>query len=86
MNLTEQLKCNISELQESLLAQHPQMPTLLHTIWKALKENPDQVTLLEEEEIQIIVNGLKKQTSTEIAVAALKSSKKGTSKIGLADL
>lgn len=86
MNLTEQIKCAVGELQTALLEQHPKMPTLLHEIWKTLKENPEQVTILEEPEIAIIVSGLKKQTSTEIAMAAIKSKSKGVKNLGLADL
>lgn len=86
MNITEQIKSSIAELQTAMTYQHPQMPMLLRDIWMNIKANPEQATLLEEEEIQIIVNGLKKQTATEIAVAAIKSSKKGAAKITLADL
>lgn len=88
MNLSEQLKEKIISLQNSLLAQHPQLPTLLREIWKTLKENPEQVTLLSEEDIGVIVNGLKKQTNTEIVTAALKtkSNTKALKSISLADL
>lgn len=88
MNLSEQIKEKILSLQDSLLTQHPQMPTLLREIWKTLKENPDQVTLLSEEDIGVIVNGLKKQTNTEIVTAALKnkSNTKALKSISLADL
>lgn len=80
------IKEQIESLNQALLSQHPQMPSLLRDIWKTLKANPDQVTLLEEEEIGIIVNGLKKQTATEIATNALKTKTKSIKSLSLADL
>lgn len=72
MNLSEQIKEKVLSLEQSLLSQHPTMPSLLKEIWVTLKKNPDQVTLLSEEDIGIIVRGLKKQTAVEIATTALK--------------
>lgn len=86
MNIAEQIKEKIASLQSALLSQHPTMPQLLREIHSTLKANPDCVTLLEEEEIGVIVNGLKRQTATEIATATLKSPKKSIKSIGLADL
>jgi hypothetical protein len=87
MNLSEQISEKILSLESALLTQNPTMPTLLNDIWKTLKENPDNVTLLSEQEIGVIVNGLKRQTSTEIATAALKSAtKKSAKSITLSDL
>ena len=86
MNLTEQISEKILSLNNALTSQHPTMPSLLQDIWKVLKANPDCVTLLTEEEIGVIVNGLKKQTATEIATVALKSKTKSLKSIGLADL
>ena len=86
MNLNEQISEKILSLNNALTSQHPTMPSLLQDIWKVLKANPDCVTLLTEEEIGVIVNGLKKQTATEIATVALKSKTKSLKSIGLADL
>ena len=87
MNLSEQISEKILQLQESLLSQHPQMPTLLRDIHKTLKDNPDCVTLLEESEVAIIVEGLKKQTATEIATATIKAkSTRALKSLTLADL
>lgn len=70
----------ISELQEKLLSNHPQMPLLLREIHSTLKENPAVVTLLrEEEDIQVIVQGLEKQTNTYL-VQAMTASKSGSAK------
>ena len=86
MNLSEQIKEKVLSLQEALLSQHPTMPTLLRDIWQTLKANPEQVTLLEEEDIGVIVNGLKQQTKTEIATVALKTKTKSIKQLSLADL
>lgn len=86
MNLSEQLSEKILSLNNALESQHPSMPSLLQEIWKNLKANPDCVTLLTEEEIGVIVNGLKKQTATEIATVALKSKTKSLKSLGVADL
>lgn len=86
MNLSEQIKENVAALESALASQHPTMPSLLQSIWKQLKANPDCVTLLTEEEIGVIVNGLKKQTATEIATVALKSKTKSLKSLGIADL
>ena len=86
MNLNEQISEKILSLNNALTSQHPTMPSLLQDIWKVLKANPDCVTLLTEDEIGVIVNGLKKQTATEIATVALKSKTKSLKSIGLADL
>lgn len=77
----------IQELQERLLSQHPTMPVLLQTIHKLLKQQPDNVTLLSDEQVGVIVSGLLRHTSTEIsAKAAGKKTKKVTQKLSLSDL
>lgn len=81
----EAIRMKIAELQECILAAHPRMPTLLREIHTVLKSDPENVTLLSEEDIGIIVSGLKIQTKTEITAKAL--SKKTTLKnTQLADL
>jgi ribosomal protein L6P/L9E len=62
----------IAELQEQIHTAHPRMPMLLKDIHAILKADPDNVTLLSEEDIGIIVSGLKKQTATEIAASITK--------------
>lgn len=85
MNISEQISEKILSLKEALLSQHPTMPTLLQEIHKTLKANPDCVTLLTPAEVGVIVTGLKAQTKTEIATAALKT-KKSVKSISLSDL
>jgi len=81
------VKEQIASLQSALLSAHPTMPVLLREIHKVLKADPEVVTLLNEEEIGVIVNGLSKQTQTTIATS-ISSAKKGKSikSIGIADL
>ena len=76
---TVELKNKVLELQKSLLDRHPSMPGLLREIHVALKKQPENVTLLEETEINIVVQGLEKQTGYEIAstVSKPKSSSTG---------
>lgn len=83
MTPAEQLKENILSLEQKLLAATPDMPILLRTIHNHIKSDPELVTCLDEADIAIIVNGLKKQTNTEIATVAKKKTIKS---IGLADL
>ena len=88
-NLYE-IKEKIASLEEALISEHPQIPTILRDIHKKLKADEECVTLLSEEECGTIVRGLKKQTSTEIATKAVKKAKtktkKALSKITLDDL
>ena len=86
MNLSEQISEKVLALNNALESQHPSMPSLLQEIWKNLKANPDCVTLLTEEEIGVIVNGLKRQTATEIATVALKSKTKSLKSLSVSDL
>ena len=77
-----QIKEKLASLEAALLEKTPGMPTLLRDIHSHLKKDPDLVTLLSEEECNILVSGLKKQTATEIATAAIKSgTKKAQSKM-----
>lgn len=77
----------LAKLEQALLEGTPNMPTLLRDIHRTLKADPDVVTILTEEECAIIVRGLKKQTSTEIATKAVKKApRKSLSKMSLDDL
>ena len=70
-----QIREKLAELEQALLEKTPTMPSLLKEIHKQLKADEDVCTILSEEECSILVRGLKKQTSTEIATKAVK--KKG---------
>lgn len=67
------LKEKIAQLTDLILTAHPTLPVLLRQIHTQLRKDPELVTLLEEEEIGFIVNGLKKQTNTEIMTTVIKS-------------
>lgn len=69
-----ELKSKIAELQTAIHTAHPTMPTLLRDIHTKLKQDPANVTLLDEEDIATIVSGLKVQTNTEISSGTKKSS------------
>ncbi len=87
MDTATQVKEAIASLQNALLSAHPTMPILLREIHQTLRKDPEVVTLLSEEEIGVIVNGLSAQTKTTIAVS-ISSGKKGKAikSIGVADL
>lgn len=79
MTPIDQLREKVLTLQNALLTQHPSMPSLLRDIHNNLKQDEEIVTLLSEEEIGVIVNGLMKQTQTVILSAALKKGSGGKS-------
>lgn len=74
-----ELKEKVAQLQSMLMGQHPQMPTLLREIHLALKKQPENVTLLSEEDIHTIFQGLEKQTGTFLAESVAKNAKKPSS-------
>lgn len=86
MNQAEQLKESVLSLQQALLNQHPTMPQLLRQIHQQLKADPTIVTLMSEEEIGIVVSGLKQQTLTTIATSTAKSKTKSLKSLSVGDL
>lgn len=64
------LREKVAELSAALLERHPRMPTLLREIHTTLSKYPEQVTLMREEDIAIVVSGLKVQTGVEFAISA----------------
>lgn len=73
MNQVEQVREKLLGLEKALNDQLPGIPSMLRTIHQILKKDEELVTLLSEEECAVLVNGLKKQTATEIATSALKA-------------
>ena len=73
------LRSKCLELEQHILKKHPQMPILLREIHSALKKQPENITLLSEENIAILVAGLEQHTNTYIA-ASISSKKKDISK------
>lgn len=87
MTPLEQLQEKVGSLQTALLEAHPRMPVLLKEIHNNLKQDEELVTLLSEDEIAIIVQGLQKQTNTTILLSvAKKGTGKSLKKTTLADL
>lgn len=85
--ISTQLQMQVAELEAAILSAHPSMPMLLQQIHRAVKADPEQVTLLTEEQIGVIVNGLSKQTQTFIATSlATKKTGKSIKSIGISDL
>lgn len=85
----EIISAKIKSLHTTILEKHPQLPIQLREIRNILKEDPAVVTLLQEEEIAIIVNGLEHQTNTFIAASMTSKSaaaKKALSKVTSNDL
>jgi len=81
MTPAEQIKSKAIELEQLLLSSSPKMPVLLREIHTAIKADPELVTLLDEEDIHRVVQGLMKQTQTEIASTVMKSKKVSTKNI-----
>lgn len=73
--LNLEIKSKLDALQEALLSSHPTLPTLLRDIHRTLKAQPDQVTLMTPEEIQIVVLGLAKQTTSHLVEGSMKPTK-----------
>lgn len=69
-----ELQEKLASLSASLEASLP-IREVLRDIHTNLKQDPDNATLLSEDEVAIIVAGLKKQTNTEITTSAIKGSK-----------
>ena len=67
-----EIKEKVLSLQSALLANDPRMPVLLRDIHTHLRADPEIVTLMAEEDINIIVQGLQKQTNSVISQAVLK--------------
>lgn len=67
-------------LQSVLLSKHPQMPILLKEIHTALKKQPENVTLLDEDGVASIFQALERQTGVFLADSVAKDSK-STSKV-----
>ena len=61
----------VQSLSKLILDKHPRMPVLLREIHTALSLQPENVTLMSEEEIGIIVSGLKVQTGIEFSASAI---------------
>ena len=81
-NTHVQVQEKLLGLEEALLKGTPNMATLLGDIHRQLKNDPDVVSVLTDEECNILAEGLKKQTSTELATKVrAKAPKKAQAKM-----
>ena len=67
-----ELREKVGQLASAILEKNPKMPTLLREIHSALRAQPENVTLLSEEDISVIVSGLSVQTNVAFAQSATK--------------
>lgn len=67
-----ELKEKVAQLSAAMLDQHPRIPVLLREIHTALLAQPENVTLMTEDEICVIVSGLMKQTGAAYTASMLK--------------
>lgn len=73
---THPIAMEMAELEAALDAHVPGFVSILSTVHKKLKADPDVVTLLDDEEIAKIVAGLEKHTNvTIVAPSAVKAAK-----------
>lgn len=84
LGTVDDIREKIADLQGKLLAAHPLIPTILRTIHTQLKADPEVVTLLEDEEIKVIVNGLQHVTKVKLVEVA-KPKKKSLKTLDLDD-
>lgn len=68
----------LASLQQAILSRHPTMPTLLQEIHRTLKQYPENVTLMNEDEIAIVVSGLMQQTQTILVKETVSSARKAS--------
>lgn len=64
------LKENVANLAAKLQEKHPLIPSLCREIHTAVLKNPAQMTLLSEEELAILFQGLEHVTGTKLMEAA----------------
>lgn len=70
----------VNQLEEALLERHPLLPNLLREVYTALRKQPENAVLANEEELAIIVQGLDQQTGAALATLAVSQSKKPSAK------
>ena len=80
------IKGKIAEMNKALLLASPMMPVLLREIHNQIRKDPELVTIITEEEIGMIVNGLKRQTNTALVTATVKQSTTKAEKVKQAKL
>ena len=82
----EQIKSKILNLQQALEERLPGMKTALKDIYDHMKKDPEVVTILDESEIAIVIEGLKRHANLEIPVSKQSSTKAKKQPVTAADL
>lgn len=73
----QEISDRVTELQTAIHSAHPRMPGILQEIWKTLHSYPEQVSLLEEDQMRMIINGLEKVVDTDLANVTIKAATSG---------
>lgn len=81
-----ELASQLDTLEQALLAAHPSMPTLLRQIHAGLLKNPAAIHSLDDDQIAILISGLKSYTATEIIAKAPAKKKPAKENLTLDDL
>lgn len=79
MNSFTQVSERIAALSQALQERSPHIKTILHQIHTTLAQQPENVTLLTEEQIVPIIQGLEQVTNTHFAISSSKGA--GSTKI-----
>jgi len=74
MTQSEHICLRISELEQCLLSQHPQLPTYLKQIHAELLKSPELVHIMTNEQRSILIKALEKQSGISV-FTALKAKK-----------
>lgn len=70
------IKLKLKELEEALEYEIPGFIQSLHTIHKAMQEDPNIITIFSDEEIGLVFRALQKHTEVTITTTAPKSTKR----------
>lgn len=76
-----ELQEKVAALSTAILDKHPTMKGLLREIHTTILKYPENITLLSEDEISTIVNGLKVTTGIDFAEKITKAPATATKKI-----
>lgn len=80
MEPVDQLKMKCAELEQALLSENPEYKNILHKMHEEIRQTPEFIYMLKDEEIAVIVSGLSKMTGVQIA--EVKKKEKITAKKG----
>lgn len=73
-----EFKEKLASLQTALLEKHPKLPVLLREVHQALKKQPENVTLLSEEDMNAIFRALETHSNTFLVDSISKTAGKAS--------